>query len=141
MRGSAGGGTPWDHPLRYLRSDVVLEGTDNAELLHQPLRLITTLYSIDNYGALERPMGKVVVVASHDLGLGCAKTSGRQVFAFFCSAPDHRPQNSGVQSYRSTFSHSLGLYSTDNPKTGDLWSHGHQVGVKAGRTPQPYRSV
>jgi hypothetical protein len=36
-------------------------------------------------------------------GLGCAKTksdlvlmpSERQVFAFFCSAPDHRPQNSG----------------------------------------------
>ena len=36
-------------------------------------------------------------------GLGCAKTksdlvlmpNGRQVFAFFCSAPDHRPQNSG----------------------------------------------
>src|SRR5208337_2811531 len=35
--------------------------------------------------------------------LGCAKTksdlvlmpSGRQVFAFFCSAPDHRPQDSG----------------------------------------------
>jgi len=42
----------------------------------------TSLYSTDNYGALERPMGKVVVVASHDLGFapwpctGTPSTSG-----------------------------------------------------------------
>jgi hypothetical protein len=59
------------------------------------------------------PLGRT---AAHDLG--CAKTksdlvlmpSGRQVFAFFCSAPDHRPQNSGcshtAQRFHTAWTHS-----------------------------------
>src|SRR5208337_165356 len=72
----------------------------------------STLRGRQSGADLKPPQAAVVSGMAHRLcdaawtsavGLGCAKTksdlvlmpSGRQVFAFFCSAPDHRPQNSG----------------------------------------------